>query len=245
MFTAKDVQALTDAAKVPQKCRTDDLGRSLAQFLDEAAEAFLRDQFFQNTASPSSLSKRLSAIEGAAKALLKKLQTSDKRVDADLRSLLIAQANASSSNIEPDKISSGREQLRTAIESTANIAAWSHAAKKRVDRRKGRVLGHAGDPAMQRLIGDLNGAWLAFFDSFPGASLNDISNTIGGPYIRFVQAFLECVKSKLSPEELEANPGLNKALSSSAAAIRERLQGTGITSIVRLIGGGRSEPQKS
>ncbi len=109
-------------------------------------------------------------------------------------------------------------------------------------RRKGRRVGHQGDEAMQQLIGDLNGVWIDYWECLPGASHERTTGDIGGPCIRFVRAFLQCIERRVTDEDLRADPGLRVALRPSPEAIRERLQATGVS---RLASGGKSSPHKN
>lgn len=232
MFDASDVAALVSAAEVRPKRAG---GRAeIASRLSEIANSFLLDWHWQQKPSPSRIVKRLNAINSAANQLLAKLPQSADQSEAEVRYRLTAQATT--------KVASGSERLRAAIDAVKDIAAWSKAAKFREATRKGRKVGHRGDKAMQRLIGNLYGVWLDFWGRIPGATTNAYTGEIGGPYIRFVLAFLRCLETKIPAKYSQANPGLGNALRASPSAIRERLR---LKRIKRVSGIGKSSREKT
>lgn len=233
-FTDNDITALKQAAGVKAKQKRDDLGRTLPDRLMEIAHSFLVNHLWQQKPSPTKIKKRLNAVQRAAKALYARLPREHVFSHRFFHSCLTAQAAVTASNPELTREDEGSRRLRAATAAVQDIIAWSAAAINRESARiqPRRSARHRGDQAMQQLIGDLNGVWVDYWQEIPGTST-------GGPYTRFVRAFLACVEDHLTAEDFAADRSLRNALRASAQAIRERVQRTQIT---RAKHGGKSRP---
>ena len=243
MFTGDDVTNLELAARVQLKRRTDDDKRILTDRLTEIAYTFVHNRLWATEPSPTKTVQRLKAVYRAAKRLGAALPHEHRRPDSYFRSRLTAQAAVASSTPELTNLAEGSRRLRAATGAVKDIEVWSQVAilreSEKIQGRRWRR--HRGDEAMQNLIGDLNGVWIDYWQRLPGASRSDATGKIGGPYIRFVQTFLECLKEHLTEDDFIADRGLKGALSATPQAIRERIQRTGISKIAD---GGKSGHQK-
>lgn len=252
MFTDADVAALERAARFPAKRRQDDDGLPITERLTETAAAFLHNRLWGQKPAPSKNIKRLKAVHTAAKALAAALPREHVKSDHHFRSLLTAQAAVAVSTEEVTDLDGGSRRLRVATGDVRDLIAWSAAAINReltkiqhgrpvpVLDQEGKQIGHIhparkrhkGDEPMQKLMGNLNGVWIDFWDRIPGTSRSESTGgEANGPYVRFVLAFLKCLEGHLDETDFIADRGLRDALHPKPESIHYYLTATGITRI--------------
>lgn len=229
LFKPSVVAQLAEAARLKPKKEQ----KKIASKLSELAHSFLLKRLWQEKPPPSAITKRLKAIRSAADALAQKLPA-DTPSDSEVRFRLTAQAAVKASTQQLTDLASGHERLRLAIAMLGELADWSRSAEKREGARKGRKPGHEGDPAMQSLVNGLAEVWLDHWDKLPGTSRSEWTKESYGPFVRFVQAYLTILESKLTAADLEQDQGLRDALSKARKpeAIRDRAQKSPVAKIL-------------
>jgi hypothetical protein len=119
----------------------------------------------------------------------------------------------------------GADKLHQTVESIKLLAAWAaeqkYKARRRVNPKPAR---YAGDEPMRQLISNLASLWKDTCKRPTGASTNQWTGERGGPFVRFVQAFLEVLRESLDADDLHLDPTLPADLSISPEAIRAILR---------------------
>jgi hypothetical protein len=115
----------------------------------------------------------------------------------------------------------GEDKLHQTVENIKLLSAWAVEQKYKANRRVNpRPARYGGDVAMRQLISNLAGLWKDACQRPPGASTSQWTGEIGGPFVRFVQAFLEVLRESLDADDLQQDPELPADLSTSPKTIR-------------------------
>ena len=229
LFTPEKVAHIIQTAREPQ------LGAfppdQLGERLEECADQFIHERLWQRRIQPSRAVKQFEAIEKTAHRLLKLIE-SPKPITWALR----RSAERHGERIggypdfppEPFTVDGetaldyrGADKLHQTVESIKLLAAWAaeqkYKARRRVNPKPAR---YAGDEPMRQLISNLASLWKDVCKRPAGASTNQWTGEIGGPFVRFVQSFLEVLRESLDADDLQQDPELPADLSISPEIIR-------------------------
>ena len=252
-LTRAQINALIEiAGGLPDPTSRDDVTKRLRGI----GNRFVRSRAWQRQPTPSDLAKKFHAIENAADRLLKALSLpegtdSDEIPPAILRPLeRAADRYGQKIGSYPDLIPFewdiegetyvdylGSEKLRTIVAGVRQLKAWakdeSRRARLTVKQKKARSrTRHSGDEAMQELIGDLIRLWIGNFMKPLGTSVGKPGTAnrgkASGPLIRFVKAYLDALKLGIPKQAFRKDLELEKVLSPSEDAIRERIRNLGL-----------------
>jgi hypothetical protein len=96
----------------------------------------------------------------------------------------------------------GADKLHQTVESIKLLSAWAaeqkYKARRRVNPKPAR---YGGDAAMRQLISNLASLWKDACKRPAGASAHQWTGEIGGPFVRFVQAFLDVLRESLDADD--------------------------------------------
>ena len=233
LFTPEKVAHIIQTAREPRLSAfpLDQLGDRL----EGCAVQFVHERLWQRRIQPSRAVKQFGAIEKTAQRLLKLIESPEPikwalRWSAERHGERIA----GYPDFPPEPFTIDREtaldyrgadKFHQTIESIKLLSAWAAEQKCKASRRVNpKPARYGGDAAMRELISNLASLWKDACKRPAGASTNQWTGEIGGPFVRFVQAFLEVLRESLDADDLHLDPELPADLSMSPESIRAILR---------------------
>jgi hypothetical protein len=233
LFTPEKVTRIVQTAREPRLSAfpLDQLGERL----EECADQFIHERLWQRRIQPSRAVKQFQAIEKTAQRLLKLIE-SPEPITGALRwsAERHGERIAGYPDLPPEPFTvdgetalsyRGEEKLHQAVENIKLLAAWAAEQKYKANRRVNpKPARYGGDAPMRQLISNLASLWKDACKRPAGASTNQWTGEIGGPFMRFVQAFLDVLRESLDADDLQLDPDLPAKLSISPEVIRAILR---------------------
>ena len=195
---------------------------ALKERLELAARAWKIHDEFQIKPTDRQVADACEVIEKASARLLKALRLAPEsygphefvdRVPNALRfGVLQAWAAKEAADLGGLPKYAGASLLDEAIRSVDRLRRWSGAAKRR-QRAKADMKErppHAGDEALDRLIGELAGIWMEVFERPIATSVDSVNGKPGGPMVRFASAALRPLLGDRTPSDFAIRARIRK-----------------------------------
>lgn len=175
---------------------------ALSEKLEKAARWWHAQNDNQTRPTSKQIADRFDGIEKKAAALLKALGTPDGELSQLPEVLRYGTLQAfAAQDLGKYPGQSAAQRLEKALTGVTQLRRWASKSKQKYQSQKQipRKSRHAGDKALNDLIGELNGIYVDVFGKKPGISIN--SGTPTGPFIRYMRASLTPLMGDETPTD--------------------------------------------